>query len=56
VPIPAAAPKASLGFVFVAASVALDTVFEVGDSFLSMLTSRASGRMLVAPITGVAIE
>jgi hypothetical protein len=56
VPIPATAPVASLGFVFVAASVAFYTDFEVGDSFLSVLAGDASDRMLVAPVTGVAIE
>jgi hypothetical protein len=56
VPIPATASVALLGFVFVAASVALYTVFEVGNSFLSMLASDVPDRMLVAPVTGVAIE
>jgi len=56
VPRSAPAPEEAFGFVFVAASVALYTVFEVGNSFLSMLASDAPDRMLVAPVTGVAIE
>ena len=56
VPIPATAPVASLGFVFVATSVALYAGFEFGDSLLPMFARDASGRMFVAPITGVLIE
>jgi hypothetical protein len=50
------APIAALRFVFVAASVTLYAVLELSDSLFAMLASDALDRMLVAPITGVAIE
>ena len=41
---------------FVATSVAVYAGFEFADSLLPMFVRNASGRMFVAPVTGVLIE
>jgi hypothetical protein len=52
----AGARAAPFGVVFEATSVAAGAVFNVADALFAVLLRHASGRMLVAPITGVAIE